>query len=301
MKSFAGKLSVVSGGGSGMGRALVVQLAREGSSVAFCDMSAESIAETEKLAMQTAAPGVKVTGHYCDVSKEADWEKFRDEVLRSHSAKYVNCLFNNAGIGGGGSLFTNTREEWERCYGVCWNGVYFGTLTFLKLIAASPEGHIVNTSSAAAFWASASPTISHTAYSTAKAAVRGFSESLLTDCRINAPHVGVSLVMPGHIGTKISENTVLVQGKRLGRLGKALSKSFEENAPLTAAQAADIILSGVKQNKWRILVGEDSVELDRMVRENPDEIYEVSFYEKMKEKGIFGGAGGPPKKEDSKL
>lgn len=105
--------------------------------------------------------------------------------------------------------------------------------------------------------------------------------------------------MPGHIGTQIGANTVLVQGKKLGRMGKAVAKSFEENAPLTAAEAAEIILKGVKENRWRVLVGEDSVLLDKMVRESPEEAYEESFFKKIQDAGIFTGAGRPVKVEDA--
>ena len=123
----------------------------------------------------------------------------------------IHLLFNNAGIGGGGSLFTNTREQWERTFNICWGGVYLGVRTFLPLLVKADEAHIVNTSSVNGFWASIGMGVPHTAYSAAKFAVKGFSEALINDLRLNAPHVKCSVVMPGHIGTSIVSNTRQVQ------------------------------------------------------------------------------------------
>src|SRR3546814_6338155 len=115
--------------------------------------------------------------------------RFRDEVLAAHDTDHVNLVFNNAGIGGGGSFLTASREEWERTFGVRWGGVYNGSRAFLPLLVASDEGYLVNTSSVNGFWASLGPGVPHTAYSAAKFAVKGFTEALLEDLRLNAPHV----------------------------------------------------------------------------------------------------------------
>ena len=124
MKDFKGKLAVVTGGGSGMGREIVRQLVAEGAHVALCDMSAEAMAETVTLA--NAGNRSRVTTHLCDVSNEADMMRFRDEVLAQHQQDHVDLLFNNAGIGGGGSFVAGDRAEWERTFSVCWQGVYLG-------------------------------------------------------------------------------------------------------------------------------------------------------------------------------
>lgn len=274
MKSFNGRLAVVSGGGSGMGRSLVVQLAREGCSVAACDIDAERIAETARIAQQAASGKAKVTAHVCDVASEADWLRFRDEVLVRHSATFVNLLFCNAGIAGGWSFFTTSREQWEKTFNVNFYGCVYGCRTFMPLLVASPEGHVVNTSSVNGFYAYMAPNLPHTAYSAAKFAVKGFTEALITDCRINAPHVQVSLVMPGHVGTKIVGNTAKMLGNRVSA---AQIEAFEKDAPVSADEAAAIILDGVKHGKWRILIGEDAKFLDEQVRKTPDEAYEQPF------------------------
>jgi NAD(P)-dependent dehydrogenase (short-subunit alcohol dehydrogenase family) len=173
----------------------------------------------------------------------------------------------------------------------------------MPLLVASDEGHIINTSSVNGFWASLGPGIPHTAYSTAKFAVKGFTEALLEDLKINAPHVNASVVMPGHIGTDIMINSRKVLTNSDGELSdadidemrktmgarmpldgldneairgfiKMMGEGFRDNAPTTAAQAATIILDGVKSNTWRILVGDDAVALDESVRRDPIAAYE---------------------------
>ena len=112
--SFTGKLAVVTGGGSGMGRELVRQLAAQGCSVAACDLNALAVAEAAAMARAGAPPGVRVTSHACDVSDEAQVLRFRDELLDEHASDHVDLVFSNAGIGGGESFISGSREEWER-------------------------------------------------------------------------------------------------------------------------------------------------------------------------------------------
>ena len=155
--------------------------------------------------------GLRVTTHIADVSIEDQLKRFRDELIEQQSTDKIHLLFNNAGIGGGGSLFTNTREQWERTFNICWGGVYLGVRTFLPMLLKADEGHIVNTSSVNGFWASVGMGVSHTAYSAAKFAVKGFTEALIKDLRLNAPHIKCSVVMPGHIGTSIVSNSRKMQ------------------------------------------------------------------------------------------
>ena len=295
MQSFANKLAVVTGGGTGMGRELVRQLAAEGCAVATCDVHADTLAETKAL-----ATGAKVTTHICDVSDERHVQRFRDEVVEQHDANHINLLFNNAGIGGGGSFVNGPRDEWERVFGVDWWGVYYCCRAFVPLVVNSDEGYIVNTSSVNGFWACLGPNIPHTAYSTAKFAVKGFSEALITDLEVNAPHVKVAVVMPGHIGTDIVRNSRRVHGQpepeamttdelkvvreQMNSRGipadgmsdddvrnviTMMGEGFKANAPTTPAQAATIILDAVRNGEWRILVGDDAKYLDESVREDP--------------------------------
>ena len=273
MESFAGKFAVVTGGGSGMGRELVRQLASEGCSVAACDVHENTVAETAALAMAGVPGGVKVTGHACDVADESQVLRFRDEALAAHAAGHVDLVFSNAGIGGGGSFLNDPREQWERVFAVDFWGVYYCARAFLPLLVKSPEGVLVNTSSVNGFWASLGPGIPHTAYSTSKFAVKGLSEALIEDLRISAPHVRVAVVMPGHVGTDIVANSLLALGVPEAD-AFAAGKGFHDNAPLSAAGAAAIILDGVRSGAWRILVGQDAHQLDAYIRANPEDAYD---------------------------
>ena len=303
MDNFANKIAVVTGGGTGMGRELVRQLAKEGCHVAMCDVIEENMLETFDI-VSKESPDITLSKHVCDVSDEEQVNNFKDEVLAQQNTQTINLLFNNAGIGGGGSFITSTREEWERCFAVCWYGVYYCSRAFMQSIVESEEGHIVNTSSVNGFWASLGGT-PHTSYSAAKFAVKGFSEALIDDFRVNAPHVGVSVVMPGHIGTSIAENTGKILGgersdedyekikENMIKMGmpvhnfsidqikeqiKENAESFKNNAPTSSAEAADIILSAVKRKEWRILVGDDAKAIDQWVRNDPENAYEITFH-----------------------
>ena len=303
MDNFKNKIAVVTGGGTGMGRELVSQLAKQGCNVAMCDVIEENMLETYDL-VSKESPDITLSNHVCDVSDEEQVNKFRDEVLTAHNTQTINLLFNNAGIGGGGSFITSTREEWERCFAVCWYGVYYCSRAFMQSIVESDEGHIINTSSINGFWASLGGT-PHTSYSAAKFAVKGFSEALIDDFRMNAPHVNVSVVMPGHIGTSIAENTGKILGgersdedyekikENMIKMGmpvhnfsidqikeqiKENAESFKNNAPTTSAEAAEIILSAVKRKEWRILVGDDAKAIDQWVRNDPENAYEITFH-----------------------
>jgi NAD(P)-dependent dehydrogenase (short-subunit alcohol dehydrogenase family) len=277
MNHFEGKVAVVTGGASGIGRELVLQLTAAGCDVATCDLSADELDETRAI-VHERHPRVRITTHLCDVSSEEAVLRFRDEVVEQHATDHIHLLFNNAGLSGGGSLFTDSRESWDRCFAVCWGGVYFGTRAFLPLLAAADEGHIVNTSSVNGFWASLGPDRPHTAYSAAKFAVKGFTEALITDLRVNAPHVKASVVMPGHIGTSIVKNSVRHGVNDLDDEMKDLmvvvDEMFRDGAPTTAGDAAAVILQGVRDERWRILVGDDAHALDAAVRADPAAAYD---------------------------
>src|SRR6266576_830092 len=155
--SFTGKLAVVTGGGSGIGRELARQLAAQGCSVAACDWNTGAVAQAAATARAGAPDGVLVTGHACDVCDEAQVLRFRDELLEQHASDHVDLVFSNAGIGGGGSFVKDRREDWERTFAIDWWGVYYCARAFLPLLIASGDGVLVNTSSVNGFWATLGP------------------------------------------------------------------------------------------------------------------------------------------------
>jgi len=312
-----GQIAVVTGGGTGMGRELALALAKQGAHVAMCDVSEENMAETQKLCVAAAPEDTRITTFRCDVSIETQMLAFRDAVIAEHATDHIHLLFNNAGIGGGGSFVSGDRDIWEKTFAVCWHGVYYGARAFLPMLTSGPGGHIVNTSSVNGFWASLGPGIPHTSYSAAKFAVKGFTEALINDLRINAPHVQAHVVMPGHIGTSIAINSGKVLGTAPDDLGpeeiaayrdqfvaagmpvgnesddhirdlmRAQGERFRDSAPMTAATAADIILREMHAGNWRILVGEDAHKLDATVRQDPTLAYDDDFMQRLQSQGVF--------------
>jgi NAD(P)-dependent dehydrogenase (short-subunit alcohol dehydrogenase family) len=319
MEQLGGRIAVVTGGGTGMGRELVRQLAQEGCHVATCDLSAAAMSETKALALETAPSDTRVVTFVANVADESHLIAFREFVADELSTSSINLLFNNAGVAGAGSFVDDDRAAWERTFNIDWGGVYLGTRTFLPMLMAANEGHIINTSSINGIFASIGPTNPHTSYSAAKFAVRGFSEALITDLRLYAPHIRVSVVMPGHVGTSIVINSGIVHGKEpealdaedLAKIRRNLAvggtpvdevsdddlkkgvqlmgEAFRDMAPLSATSAARIILEGVRKNEWRILVGEDAVITDEMVRSDPEHAYDLEFWATLRSQGLFGG------------
>jgi NAD(P)-dependent dehydrogenase (short-subunit alcohol dehydrogenase family) len=298
MEFFAGRLAVVTGGGSGIGRALVRQLAREGASVAVLDLHPETAEETAALARAEAPEGVRVTAHAVNVVDEAALVSTRAAIVAAHGRDDVNLLFNNAGIAGAGSMLVDDRAAWERVFDICWRGVYLGCRVFLPSLVASEEGYIVNTASINAVWPTHGRGMPSTAYGSAKYAVKGLSEALVEDLRTHAPHVRVAVVMPGGVGTNIGANSSKIlgggsivraaaDGRELLRgmgapvdilsddevaavLDRLPSAMTELGYVLPVEEAAAIILRGVHEGRWRILVGIGADRLDRLVRENPE-------------------------------
>lgn len=314
MKDFRDKIAVITGAGSGMGKELALQLCREGAHVAICDIFEDTLHETERQCRQLAAADRVVLAQRCDVADEAQVLAFRDAVLKHTGSTSIELLINNAGIGGGGSFITDSRENWDRTFDVCFGGVYNCTRAFLPLMIASKQAVLVNVSSVNGFFA-AHGDQPHSAYSTAKFAVKGFTEGLYTDLRCNAPHVKVVLVMPGHVGTSIVPNTLRVLGFRdptqLDAEGLQVARgwllaqgvaagswsddqvrtesqrrldSFRASAPLSAADAALIILDGVRNDRWRVLVGNDAKALDEIARTQAEQLYEPATLKRIRER-----------------
>ena len=299
MKDFAGKIAVITGGGTGMGRELARQLVAEGCNVAMCDVSAEAMAETKRLCEAEQLPqGLRVTTHVADVSIEDQLKRFRDEVAEQQETDKIHLLFNNAGIGGGGSLFANTREQWEQTFNICWGGVYLGVRAFLPMLMKADEGHIVNTSSVNGFWASLGP--GRVAHRLQRRQVRGEGLHRGADQRSAAQRAAHQVLGGDARPYRHLDRLQFAQGAERQRIRSAQrrtkswrraqrlkgmgvdptpmsdddiqkvaadrARSFRDEAPTTAAAAATIILDGVKAERWRILVGDDAHRLDERVR-----------------------------------
>ncbi|MEM8769689.1 MAG: SDR family NAD(P)-dependent oxidoreductase [Pseudomonadota bacterium] len=307
MKDFRGRLAVLSGAGSGMGRALALQLAGEGCHLGLCDINADALAETAARC-RSENSSVQLTTAACDVAEEAELQDFRQKLESEQPETELALLINNAGVSGGGSFVLDSRAEWERTFAICWSGVYLMTRTFLPALLKAEEGHVVNMSSALGLRAVLGGHVPHTAYSVAKFAVRGFSEALIHDFRFNAPHLKVSMVLPGTIGTGIMSNSLAVLGhnqptdwtteevaaarRRWDIAGSIDHSTMDDDAVraagvreieamsgagISAEEAAEIILDGVRNDRWRILVGPDVESLDACVNEAPEAAYDPDF------------------------
>lgn len=259
------RIAVVTGGASGIGRDLVLQLVQQGSHVAVCDIDRNRLVAVARRA-RAANPAVRVSTHVVDVADGTEVARLADAVARAHACDAIHLLFNNAGVVGGGSFVAGPREEWERTFAVSWSGVYHCTRAFLPMLLAADRGAVVNTASVNALWASLGPGSPHTAYSSAKFAVRGFTEALLADFRAHAPHLSAVLVLPGHV------RTGMPSPPRSWR--RAFGSLFADYRPVSSTTAAAAILEAVREGRWRVVIGHDAQAVDERVRTDPWTAYD---------------------------
>lgn len=259
-KTFQNRIAVVTGGASGIGLDLMVELVRRGVHVAACDIDQEGLEAAVRRARR-ANPCVHVTAHTHDVSDGKAVVRLMKEVAKEHGTDAIHLLFNNAGVVGGGSFVTGSRDEWERTFSVSWFGTYYCTRAFLPMLIAADQGVVINISSVNAIWASLGPGTPHTAYSSAKFAIRGFTESLIVDFDKHAPHVSAVLVLPGHV------RTGMPAPPRSWR--RALDSLFADYQPVSSKKAAETILSAVSNGQWRVVIGQDAEAIDARVRADP--------------------------------
>lgn len=246
MKSLKDKVVVITGAGSGIGRALALETARRGGAVAISDVNEAGLNETVALVKEI---GAEVKADKLDVSDRAAFLAYADAVAE-HFGR-VNVIINNAGVTMTGDFEDMTLDEFDWIMGINVNGVVTGTKAFLPHLIASGDGHVVNISSL--FGLVSMP--GQSAYNASKYAVRGFTEALREEMLINKHPVGVTCVHPGGIKTGISKNG----RKTAGQNSEALDRIFEEKlARMTPDKAAKVILGAVQRNQARILVGIDA-------------------------------------------
>src|SRR5271170_4475521 len=254
MAGFAGKVAAVTGAGSGIGQALALELARSGAAVAISDVDAEGLAQTEE---QLKAIGAPVRSDRLDVTEREAFQVYADQI-NEHFGK-VNQIYNNAGIAFTGDVDISQFKDIERVMDVDFWGVVNGTKAFLPHLVASGDGHITNVSSL--FGLMSMP--GQAAYNSAKFAVRGFTEALRQEMVLNGDPVKVTSVHPGGIKTAIVRNSTVAEGLDPEAQYKFFDKRLASTTPQRAAQ---IILEAVRKNKARVLVGQDAVVLDLIVR-----------------------------------
>ncbi len=259
MKSLANKVAAITGAGSGIGRALALELAAQNCALSLSDIDAAGLAETAKL---LAGSGVKVTTAKVDVSKLKQMSAWAAKTAAEHGQ--VNLIFNNAGVGVAGTVESLSYEDCEWITGINYWGVIYGTKEFMPYLKASGDGHIVNTSSIFGLFAQPS----QSAYNATKFAVRGFTESLRQELDLLKNGVSATCVHPGGIKTNIAKSARTNDSLRAitgsdPEKGKA---DFEKLFRTTPQQAARTILDGVRRDARRVLIGGDARATDLMQR-----------------------------------
>ncbi|HVN64651.1 MAG TPA: SDR family NAD(P)-dependent oxidoreductase [Candidatus Binataceae bacterium] len=262
MKSFDHKIAAITGAGSGIGRALALDLARQNCALALSDINEKVLAETAAL---ITPHQVKMTTCKVDVADRTAVHAWADRVVRDHAG--VNLIFNNAGVAHAGAIEDTDYADYEWIMGINFWGVVYGTKAFLPHLKKSGDGHIVNVSSI--FGIFAQPAMS--AYNASKFAVRGFTESLRQELDLMKCGVSATCVHPGGIKTNIAINarmtgSMLDIAKQDEQSRKEATERLFRTPPEKAAQR---ILAGVRRNARRVLIGPDAAVLDKMQRMLP--------------------------------
>ncbi len=258
MKSFSGRVAAVTGAGSGIGRALALDLARRGCDLALSDIDEGGLAGTVEAARRT---GVKVTGARVDVAEREAMHAWADQTADEHGR--VNLIFNNAGVALGSTIEGGGYEDFEWLFRINFWGVVHGTKAFLPHLRASGEGHVVNISSVFALISIPG----QGAYNASKAAVRGFTEALRMELELSGAPVSATSVHPGGIKTSVARSARSDDSLRsLGVNPEESRKNFEKLFVTEPEKAAEVILSAVRKDKRRVLVGRDAYFIDGLAR-----------------------------------
>ena len=254
MTDVRGKVAVITGAGSGIGRALAYDFARRGARLALSDVDPNGLAETVK---QVQVIGAAIHSARLDVTDRTAVLSYADEVVGEYGV--VNIVVNNAGIAFTGDIADMSFEQIERVIDVDFWGVVNGTKAFLPHLIASGDGHVVNISSL--FGLMSVP--GQSAYNAAKFAVRGFTEALRMEMQVANHPVQVTCVHPGGIKTNIVRNSGAVDGQDVAELSETFDKKL---AKTSAEDAATAIVRAVTGNRPRAVVGMDAKVLDLVVR-----------------------------------
>ncbi|HEX7777166.1 MAG TPA: SDR family NAD(P)-dependent oxidoreductase [Parvibaculum sp.] len=254
MTDIRGKVAVVTGAASGIGRATAIALAREGARLAISDVDRAGLAET---AARISAAGGEAQTYLLDVSSREAVYAFAQDIEAQFGG--ADIVVNNAGIALVADVADMPYEDFELVMNIDFWGMVYGSKAFLPQLQRKGGGHIVNVSSVFGLFS----VPSQAAYNSAKFAIRGFTEALRHEMRGSA--IKVSCVHPGGIKTNIMRNARFLQNVQTTVREEAAS-GFDRLARTTPDQAAATIVNGIKKNKPRILIGIDAKILDIIQR-----------------------------------
>ena len=247
MRTLNDKVVVITGAGSGIGRALALNLARRGSLLALSDVDETGLAETVDQVQKAGA--IKVRSDRLDVADRDAFGRYALDVVQEFDR--VNVIINNAGVALAGDFTDLEYNDIDWIIGVNLWGVVHGTKEFLPHLIASGDGHVVNLSSL--FGLVSMP--GQSMYNATKYAVRGMTEALREEMLVAGHPVGVTAVHPGGIKTAIARNA-RVSAKESK---EETARLFDEKlAKMTPERAAEIIVNGILKNRARVLVGLDA-------------------------------------------
>jgi len=277
--NFEGKAFVVTGGASGIGRALVVELMRRGCSVAAADVDMDGLTETAELARQTAQGNCRLATFKLDVAKLEEWQKFQTDVLEEFGS--VDGIVNNAGVTVGVRADEMTYNDLDFVMGINFYGMVYGTREFLDHLKSRPEAVIANVSSIFGLFGVGN----QSAYCASKHAIRGYTASLAEELRDSNIHV--TSIHPGHIGTNIVRNSRPAEGNDAWEENADQKSRFADEFQtrgMDPVQAANIILKGIKDKNPRIRIGKDAIWIDRINRFAPN-WFAKRFTQKLEQMG----------------
>ena len=262
ISSFEGKVAVITGGGSGIGRALALALGEKGCNLALVDINEQGLRETKS---KLRGKGLRVTTHLADVSSERAMKTLAGEVAGAQGK--INLLFNNAGITYAKSFAGHSLADWRKIIGINLWGMIYGCHYFLPYLQEQEgDAHIVNLSSMVAFMGPPE----QTSYSTTKAAIKGFSESLWAE--LHPQGIGVTVVHPGAIDTAIMDEALK---SAEDKDAFASTKKMVDKIAMPADKAARKILKAVLKDKMRVVVGLDAHFFESVKRIMPEEVHKM--------------------------
>tara|TARA_X000001036_G_scaffold436495_1_gene479772 strand:+ start:2393 stop:3274 length:882 start_codon:yes stop_codon:yes gene_type:complete len=267
LKDFKEKVALITGAGSGIGRALAVELADSGCSLALVDWNADSLAETKLLLEKK---NVAVSTHAFDISDREKVSNLPNQVMSHHNQ--IDMVFNNAGLSIVGSVKEVDEGDWNFGLDILLNSVIQMTTVFLPLLEKRSEAAIINTSSIFGLFSVPKQSI----YNVGKFGVKAFTESLALEMEVSDSPVEVYCVFPGHIGTNIYSSAKFKSfeaddaGAAIFGANAATKEeagiNFKHNAPTSPEHAAKVILKNIKKKNKRILIGIDAHFYDLMSR-----------------------------------